>query len=323
MSLGRPIIVLGAERSGTSVCAETVHAWGAYAGDPGELPAADALNPHGRWENQPLWDLLAEIGEFAQGATWWTEDFPAKVTAKAADPQLAGRAREMLARMAAPGRPWLWKDPALCHFLGFWQPFWPAPVFVVMVRHPVDIAVSWNQFRVADGSAEVSLECNLLRWQHMMLSVLHAVFARPAVPFTEYEAVTADPPGQARRLAEFLDRQCATATSEGTVATMAGACVPGLRRNRDGQRREDLMTAPQRSLYRFLRQKVERPQMPLAGDFPMPAGWRELVIGEETIIGRGRMRMPGPATRAYHEHSHPAPADGFVTRDTGTGRRSA
>jgi hypothetical protein len=284
VALCRPIIVLGAERSGTSVCAEMIHVWGAYAGDPGELPAADELNPRGRWEYLPLWDLLAEVGEFSAGATWWTEDFPAKVAAKAADRQLAGRARALVARMAAPGRPWLWKDPALCHFLGFWRPFWPAPVFVVMVRHPVDIAVSWNQFRVANGSAEVSLECNLLRWQHMMLSVLHAIDTGPATLFAEYEAVTTDPASQARRLSAFLDRQCATSSGEGTVATMTGVCEPGLRRNRSRQRREDLMTAPQRSLYRFLRQKVQRPRMPMTGDFPMPAGWRELIIGEEALM---------------------------------------
>ncbi len=44
-----------------------------------------------------------------------------------------------------------------------------------MVPHPVDIAVSWNQFRVTGGLAEVPVECNLARWQHMMLSVLHGV----------------------------------------------------------------------------------------------------------------------------------------------------
>jgi len=279
----KPIIVLGAERSGTSACAEMVHAWGAYAGDPDELPVADVLNPRGRWEYPPLWDLLAEIGGFAQGATWWAEDFPAKVAARSADPEIARRARALVDRMAAPGRPWLWKDPALCHFLGFWRPFWPAPAFVVMVRHPVDIAVSWNQFRAAGGLAELSLHANLLRWQHMMLSVLHAVGAGPTTLFAEYEAVTADPPGQARRLATFLDRQCATASDEGTVARMAEVCLPGLRRNRDGQRREELMTPPQRSLYRFLRQKVQQPQMPVTGDFPMPAGWRERVIREETL----------------------------------------
>lgn len=279
----RPIIVLGAERSGTSACAEMVHVWGAHAGDPGDLPAADELNPRGRWEYLPLWDLLAEIGDFAAGATWWAEGFPAQVTAKAADPRLAARARALAARMAAPGRPWLWKDPALCHFLGFWRSFWRAPVFLVMVRHPVDIAVSWNQFRAASSLPQISLECNLLRWQHMMLSVLRTTETEPAVLFAEYEAMISDPPGQARRLAGFLDRQCATASSDGTLAAMAAACEPALRRNRDGQPREELMTAPQRALYRFLRQKVRHPQLPVTEDYPMAAGWRELVTGEETL----------------------------------------
>lgn len=282
MSLCRPVIVLGAERSGTSACAEMVHAWGAHAGDPGHLPAADELNPRGRWEYLPLWELLAEIGDFAGGATWWAEDFPAQVTAKAANPRLAGSARALVASMAAPGRPWLWKDPALCHFLSFWRPFWHEPVFLVMVRHPVDIAVSWNQFRAAGGLHQVSLECNLLRWQHMMLSVLHTTAAEPAVLFAEYEAMISDPPGQARRIAGFLDRQCATASSDSTLAAMAGACQPALRRNRDGKNREELMTAPQRALYRFLRQKARQVQLPVTENYPMPVGWRELVTGEET-----------------------------------------
>lgn len=195
MSLCRPVIVLGAERSGTSACAEMVHAWGAHAGDPGDLPAADELNPRGRWEYLPLWDLLAEIGDLPR----------------------------------------------------------------------------------------VSLECNLLRWQHMMLTVLHATGTEPAVLFAEYEAMISDPPGQARRLAGFLDRQCATASTDGTLAAMAAACQPALRRNRDGQHREELMTAPQRALYRFLRQKARQPQLPVTEDYPMPAGWRELVTGEETL----------------------------------------
>src|SRR5579859_2641379 len=88
-----------------------VHAWGAYAGDPGDLPEADELNPRGRWEYLPLWDLLAEIGDFAAGATWWAEDFPAQVTVKAADPQLAGRARALVTRTAASGRPMAVEGP--------------------------------------------------------------------------------------------------------------------------------------------------------------------------------------------------------------------
>ena len=43
------------------------------------------------------------------------------------------------------------------------------------------------------------------------------------------------------------------------------------------------MTSPQRSLYRFLRQKVQQPQLPVTGHYPMPADWRGRVIGEETL----------------------------------------
>ena len=85
MSVCKPVIVLGAERSGTSMCAEMVHAWGAYAGDLADLPEPDDLNPRGRWEYLPLWDLLAEIGGFAAGASWWDEGFGARVTAKSAE----------------------------------------------------------------------------------------------------------------------------------------------------------------------------------------------------------------------------------------------
>jgi hypothetical protein len=116
----------------------------------------------------------------------------------------------------------------------------------------------------------------------MMLSVLHTTDTGPAVLFAEYEAMISDPPGQAQRVAGFLDRQCATASSDRTIAAMAAACEPALRRNRDGQRREELMTTPQRALYRFLRQKARQPQLPLTEDYPMPAGWRELVTSEET-----------------------------------------
>ena len=52
----RPIIVLGAERSGTSAVAEMVHRWGTHAGDPDDLPEPDHRNERGRWEYQPLWD---------------------------------------------------------------------------------------------------------------------------------------------------------------------------------------------------------------------------------------------------------------------------
>jgi hypothetical protein len=174
----------------------------------------------------------------------------------------------------------MWKDPALCHFLPFWMRFWTEPVFVVTVRDPVDVAVSWNQFRTAGGREETSLSCNLLRWQHMMLSVLRAADGAVPVLFVEYEQVTRDPAGQARRLAAFLDEPCGTRAS-GVVNAMAAACDPALHRNRDGSRRRYLLTDSQRSLHEFLRTKVHQPGMPFQERYPMTPGWRETVISEE------------------------------------------
>jgi hypothetical protein len=280
VSAGPPVIILGAERSGTSVCAEMVHAWGAYAGEPGELAAPDQLNPHSRWEFLPLWDLLAAVGDFAVGGTWWQESFQENVGVKAGDPRLAGRARPLVARMEAGGRPWMWKDPALCHFLPFWMRFLARPVFVVTVRDPVDVALSWNQFRTAGGQGETSVSCNLLRWQHMMLSVLRATDRAAPALFIEYEQVTSDPAGQARRLAAFLDTQCGNRPSA-AVEAMAAACDPALHRNREGKHRRDLMTEGQRSLHDFLRTKIHQPEAPFRERYPMPPGWHQAVISEE------------------------------------------
>jgi hypothetical protein len=277
----RPIIVLGAERSGTSVCAEMLQAWGAYLGEPGELPLGDALNPHGRLEWLPLWDLLSDIGDFASGASWWEDSFQEQVARKATDPRLSEKARGLVARMESRGRPWAWKDPALCHFLGFWKPFWVEPIFIVMVRHPADIAVSWTQFRTAGGLPETSLRCNLLRWQHMTLSVLRGTATERAKLFIEYERLTDAPSEQTCRLAAFVDEQCDRTTDETTLTRMAQTCESTLHRNRRGHLLDAEMTESQVSLYEFLRSKVTTPDRSFTEIYPMPANWRDLITDEE------------------------------------------
>jgi hypothetical protein len=280
-SLCRPIIVLGAERSGTSVCAEMVHARGAYSGEQGALPAPDRMNARGRWEYLPLWELLDALGEFPSGASWWQESFQEDVTAKAADAVFAERAQALVRRMETRGRPWMWKDPALCHFLGFWRTFWTEPIYLVTVRHPIDIAVSWNQFRRAQGAHETSLRCNLLRWQQMMLLVLNHLDTAQAKLLVEYEQVIEHPHAQASRIASFLDEHTRSRTDETRIAQMAGVVDPTLRRNREGRRRRQLLTASQRSLYRLLRSGPGTPTAALAELYPMPPQWRQLVIAEE------------------------------------------
>ena len=80
-----PIIILGVERSGTSVVAEMLHKWGAYAGAPEKLHKADTHAPRGYSEHEPLWDLPAELGDFDTGATWWAPDFQHRMERKTTD----------------------------------------------------------------------------------------------------------------------------------------------------------------------------------------------------------------------------------------------
>ena len=101
-----PIIVLGAERSGTSVVAEMIHRWGAYAGEPEKLHAADEHAPRGYWEYLPLWDLLADLGEFTSGATWWDSNFQERMKDKASEPRYKRKALDLLGEMRKDGKPW-------------------------------------------------------------------------------------------------------------------------------------------------------------------------------------------------------------------------
>jgi hypothetical protein len=283
------IIVLGTERSGTSLVTEMVHRWGAYAGEPDQLTAANEHNPQGQWEYKPLWDFLVEVGDFAKGVTWWDAAFEACLTAKLQLPELRGKALELMAEMEREGRPWVWKDPALCHFLPFWKPLWGDVAYVITVRHPYDVAKSW-QHMVVPAHLRESVDlvaCNLLRWQHMMLMVLRATDDVASKLFVEYEAFLRQPLVEAGRLAAFLDEQSRSASAdEQTILAMAHAVNPALWRTRFGQPLSELtaVTAEQRALYTFLRRKVTDLAAEFVDDFPMPPGWWDFVHNAETVV---------------------------------------
>jgi hypothetical protein len=240
-----------------------VHRWGAYAGEPDKLTAANEHNPQGQWEYKPLWDFLVELGDFAKGVTWWDASFEARINAKLQLPELRDKALELIAEMEREGRPWVWKDPALCHFLPFWKPVWGDVSYVITVRHPYDVAKSWQHMAVPAHLREsVDLVAgNLLRWQHMMLMVLRATDNVDSKIFVEYEAFHRQPLVEARRLAAFLDEQSRSASAdEQTILAMAQAVNPALWRHRVDRPLSELAeaTAEQRALYDFLRNWTTR-----------------------------------------------------------------
>jgi hypothetical protein len=283
------IIVLGAERSGTSVVTDMIHHWGAYAGEPEQLTAANEHNPQGQWEYGPLWDFLTELGDFAQGATWWEPAFAERITAKLHRQEFRGKALALIDAMEREGRPWVWKDPALCHFLPFWKPLWDDVAYVITVRHPYDVARSWQRYAVPTHlQASVNLvACNLLRWQHMMRMVLRATVNVDRKIFVEYEALVREPLEQARRLAAFLDEHCGGAPSAAPSIRAMGARVnPALWRHHSARSLSEIAEATpvQRRLYEFVLGKVMDPGKAFVDEYPMPPGWWEFVQNAEAAI---------------------------------------
>ena len=166
------IIVLGAERSGTSMVAEMVRRWGAHPGDAEPLKEGDEQQPAtGYMEHPFIWDFLAKIGDFATGASYWDASFEQRIQSKLRIPQYKDEAMGLVAGMKRDENPWVWKDPGLNFFLPFWKEIWGDSAYVIMVRNPYDTAQSWEKFvgsRYVPGSSSM-IKVNLLRWQYQML----------------------------------------------------------------------------------------------------------------------------------------------------------
>ena len=282
-----PIIVLGVERSGTSVVAEMLHRWGAYAGAPEMLHEADAHAPRGYWEFLPLWALLVELGgDFASGATWWDRDFQQRIKAKAADPVYRTKAIELMSQMDKGG-PWFWKDPALSHFLPFWKQIWGDAIYIITVRNPLDTAVSWQKF-IMPSNVRVRISfvaMNLLRWQHMMTLILQHTEDAQHRLFLGYEDIMRQPRVQAKRLAEFLNSKFENRIAP--IQAMVDAVDPRLWRN-DSRLPFDQVpeaTEAQKALYSFARQKIENPLEPFdITKYPLPPAYLEFLNIQEALL---------------------------------------
>ncbi len=272
-----------------------VHRWGAYAGPSDELRKADESAPRGYWEFLPLWDLLAELGDFASGATWWDRDFEQRMEEKASDPACRAKATDLMSRMDRGG-PWLWKDPALVHFLPFWKRMWREAVYVITVRNPRDIAVSWQKFAVP-SNVKVRFSfvaMNLLRWQHMMTLILKHTGDAPHRLFLGYEEIMRQPREQADRLSDFLEGQFEGGPSR--PEAMAQAVDRRLWRNDCRIPFEEApgATDRQKALYAFLRRKIKHPSGHFdVGRYALPPGQLEFLNTHEALLRAYRDLEPG------------------------------
>ena len=232
-----PLFVLGVDRSGTSLLAELLHRWGAHAGDSAQLRAANAGNPQGYWEYQPMQDFLAELIT-AVGHSVWDPRCRELMRRQASDPALRRRALELAAAMEHPERPWFWKEPNFVLTLPFWAEIFTDAVYLITLRNPGDSLASYEQFFLPPSLAgKIKIGGYFfLRWQYFAVSICAELKAHRRQLLVVYEELVSSPLPQCERICRFLTAAYgpAFAADPGLAERMAATVSPRLWRNNGG-----------------------------------------------------------------------------------------
>jgi hypothetical protein len=194
------LVVLGMHRSGTSMLAGCLHLLGANLGN--HLMAPVIANESGYFENRDIvlnhdilfrdlgvhWDA---VGDLPEG--WLDSD-----AARHAEDKL----KSLIERDFMGERLWVVKDPRICRLMPLWIRLLNRidihPVFVVMVRHPFEVATSLEkryQFDLMKGH---------LLWTVYYRDALNGCLGLPHVMIT-YDQLLADPMSTLSRISQALD----------------------------------------------------------------------------------------------------------------------
>lgn len=304
----RPIIILGVDRSGTSLVAELVHRWGGFGGDSRLLSENDHRNPRGYWEDRSLSDFIHDEVTRGEETPYWYPHYEDSLKSKALDPQFRKPALDLISGMSNAADVWFWKEPLLSIQLPFWKDLWGSVSYVITVRNPHDSAVSWNKFNAAENHRGVMddinvVAINLLRWQYYMLAILRHTSGSPRI-FLCYEDLIEDPERSCAALCDFLDRRTdRDGRGEGKIAYMAQAVDSRLWRNRSRLAFSEVeeATEAQKGLYRLLLRMTRDPAESFRPeDYPMVSGWREFLnnyLVFRIFYDRATKEMASPLVR--------------------------
>jgi len=271
--MSKAIVVLGMHRSGTSLLAEAVCRWGAYAGRAKDLIQASRANPRGFWEFEPLVTfndfLLASLD-----SDWSLpppEEAESELEGRASETWFRNRASYLIRRMEAAGKPWFWKDPRLCILLPFWKQLLDA-TYVITIRKPTDVALSLFKRNGMPISAA------LLLWQYYMLSLLKNLQDVRDKIFVDYDELAGGSNDEFLRLTSFLNDNCGgNGNDADRLARMMSVATPELNHNaRETHHTVCTLTREQQNLQAFL-EKIRCNGYP--DHFPegcdLYPGWRE------------------------------------------------
>src|SRR5581483_1316219 len=185
--------------SGTSALGGALERLGLNVGKT--VMPAEANNPKGYFENLALTNLHDSF--LGESSCPWYDPKPLKP--RRFRGEVASRYRKELLAMLeeefGETRP-LVKDPRLCRLIPLWRPllkeFFPKAVFILPVRHPVEVASSLQK------RDQMALDQGLKLWTvHVVEGERHTrEFARA---FTTYDALIASPKETLARLTQALN----------------------------------------------------------------------------------------------------------------------
>jgi hypothetical protein len=269
----RPVCVLTAGRSGSSLAARAINLLGVHLGAEEEMMGATEQNERGFWENLAIYRLNEEILGLL-GGSWYQ---PPKRTAEwACDErfeELRARAAGIVGDLELAGRRWGFKDPRTIVLLPFWRQIVGEMDYLICVRraHPFVRSV---EALAPPGGAHVTAGL----WLDMNAAALaQTVDARRMFVF--YEDWFEDPCRVAGQVAAFIHGDAGAAEREVLDAVVA-FIDPMLRRADSHGEAAELAQAPElEAMYAHLRLAAE-----LDGEGPEARG-RHAVVAQALADG--------------------------------------
>jgi len=179
------LIILGMHRSGTSSIAGFFQQTGTYFGPPEMAFDLHATNRKGFFERKDVVRINDRILESA-GASWITpERFPRSISVPYERHALYHDAESVVSELST--RPnWFIKDPRMCVTLPFWKKLFTDPVYLLVVRNPLNVAKSLAK------RGDCSIPTGLALWERYTRDMFfHTRDNKHLV--VSFEAIMADP----------------------------------------------------------------------------------------------------------------------------------